>query len=202
MPNKNDKSIKANGVRTKNIFGKKIGNSNLIIMLFVCLALTAGVYYLVTSSIEKDTDRYISETNRLNRETTKLQNRVNEELIQTADFKSGLPESINPEEVIDEITRAARSAGISVLSPDFPTSYLADADMPSSIVDISSDVKAYYFSVSVTTTGVDQLLTFLENLYSTGGVSSRILYVDSMGIANFSTNSIGVNLSIYTFYRP
>ena len=60
----------------------------------------------------------------------------------------------------------------------------------------------YYYSVSVTANSVDILLDFIENLYSTGGVSSRILYLEQVNITGMDGDKVSASLAIYTFYRP
>lgn len=190
------------GVRTKNVFGKPLGKTNLIIILAVALVIVGLSYWLVTSTVQKDIDKYNKDTSTLTSQINSLKRQTKEELIDTSLFMSALPESINPEEVRNEISNAARSVGINVLAPNLPISYTADANMPTSLEGLSKSVKCYYFGVSIAANDVDTILAFVEKLYSTGGVSSRVYYVDSLNIVGMNSETMSVSFVIYTFYRP
>ena len=197
-----DTKKEKNGVRTKNVFGKNLGRTNIIILLCGALLITALSWWLVTSAVQRDIDKYNKDIKNLNSQIASLKNQKNEELIDTSLFMAALPESINPEEVRNEITNAARSSGLEVKVPYLNISYTADSDVPTSISGLNNEVKSYYYSVSVTANNVDILLDFIENLYSTGGVSSRILYLEQVNITGMDGDKVSASLAIYTFYRP
>lgn len=197
-----DTKKEKNGVRTKNVFGKNLGRTNIIILLCGALLITALSWWLVTSAVQRDIDKYNKEIKNLNSQITLLKNQKNEELIDTSVFMAALPETINPEEVKNEISSAARLAGLEVLSPNLPINYTKDADMPTSLSGLNEEVKAYYFSVSINAKDIDTILTFVEKLYGTGGVSSRVLYIDSLAITGINADNVSADLAIYTFYRP
>lgn len=197
-----DTKKEKNGVRTKNVFGKNLGRTNIIILLCGALLITALSWWLVTSAVQRDIDKYNKDIKNLNSQIASLKNQKNEELIDTSLFMAALPETINPEEVRNEITNAARSSGLEVKVPYLNISYTADSDVPTSISGLNNEVKSYYYSVSVTANNVDILLDFIENLYSTGGVSSRILYLEQVNITGMDADKVSASLAIYTFYRP
>ena len=74
--------------------------------------------------------------------------------------------------------------------------------MPTSLSGLNEEVKAYYFSVSIIAKDIDTILTFVEKLYGTGGVSSRVLYIESLAITGINAQGVSADLAIYTFYRP
>ena len=199
---KTNKNAK-NGVRTKTVFGKPLGKTNLFIFLFVALAIVGLSYWIVTSTVQKDIDKYEKETSNLKTKINQLKNTVYEELIDTSVFMAALPESINPEEVTDQIVNSARTAGLDVLAPNLPISYSADATLPTSLTEygLTASVKSYCFTVSIVAEDMDTVLAFLDNIYGTGGVSSRIFYVEAQNITGISSDSIMAAFSIYTFYR-
>lgn len=197
-----DTKKEKNGVRTKNVFGKNLGRTNIILLLCGALLITALSWWLVTSAVQRDIDKYNKDIKNLNSQIVALKNQKNEELIDTSLFMAALPESINPEEVRNEITNAARSAGLEVKVPYLNISYTAGADVPSSIEGLNKEVQSYFYSVSVTANNIDILLDFVENLYSTGGVSSRILYLDQVNITGMDADKVSATFAIYTFYRP
>ena len=196
--NKNSK----NGVRTKTVFGKPLGRTNLFIFLFVALAIVGLSYWIVTSTVQKDIDKYEKETSSLKTKINQLKNTVYEELIDTSEFMAALPTSINPEEVKNEITNAARTAGLSVTKPDLPISYVENANLPTSIVGLSAEVKCYYFNVSIVSTDIDTVLEFIENIYGSGEGSNRVYYIDSLAIEGMASDTLVASFSVYTFYRP
>ena len=120
-----DTKKEKNGVRTKNVFGKNLGRTNIIILLCAALLITALSWWLVTSAVQRDIDKYNKDIKNLNSQIASLKNQKNEELIDTSLFMAALPESINPEEVRNEITNAARSSGLEVKVPYLNISYTA-----------------------------------------------------------------------------
>lgn len=201
MSKKNNVKDKS-GVRTKTVFGKPLGNSSLIIFLALVLVITGLSWWLVTSTVQKDIDKYNKDISSLKTQINRLKNQKYEELIDTSVFMSALPQSINPEEVRNEITNAARSAGIDVLAPNLPITYKEDAEIPTSIEGLSQSVKSYFFYVNISAKDPETLLAFINNIYGSGGVSTRIYYIDGMEIQGMDQDVITASFNIYTFYRP
>lgn len=191
------KKAENSDVRTKDVFGKKLGKTNIIVLLILVFAVVFVGRYFIMKQMDEKIDVANKEVQQWNAQQNAYLNNVNNRVV--IDFEVGknvktLPTSYQYKNVDRDVTLALLASGFDSYSLTFDLKKVSE-EQNKIIEGTSADIMSVKHTLTVNFASMDNAETFLNKIYAT----ETIYYIDSCKLSVFESG-YKVDMIIYSFY--
>ena len=194
---KKEKIRQKDGVRTKDVFGKKLGKTNIIVLLvLVCGIVFAGRYFILKSVDDKiaDTNKQISDVQQQQaRYLNEIKNQVQAKF-KIDEISTSLPQQYSYSRVKTDVEDALYQAQA---GKDLSDYILTASDLMDKcpIDGVSEHIKTVSLKLTVTLPDDSYCEKVIVALFN----KTRIYYLDEVGISYSDAGNVTLTMTFYTF---